>query len=522
LFLYLLKSTLIVSILYAGYEFFLRKESYFGFNRYYLLFSLISALLLPLFSYPVTQLISYSPALPAILIRDQLAVFTLEEVVIRAGDQVGKMVTAYGTWQLLLIVYFSGVAFQSVRFMFRLIHIAAIVRKSRKQKYGNSTFVFVDGSPTHSFMKWIFTDPELLKSKDISRITEHELVHISQHHTFDLILAELLIIVQWFNPLVYIVRKRIKENHEYLADRAMIEGCSTYESYHALLVRHSGITPTNILTHNFSYSLLKRRLQMMKKPKRPLRFGLGVLFIFVLFTGVFFACSSPGEKDKDAVEVTGAVTDEVLTVAEVMPEFPGGMDSLIKYLAGNIKYPQQAKEENIEGRVFINFVVEKNGSIGEAKVLRGVGGGCDEEALRVVSGMPDWTPGYNNGKPVRVSYNLPVKFTLDINATDSVYTIVDTMPKFPGGLNALMNYLATNIKYPEKAKKDNVHGRVFINFIVEKNGKVSHAKVLRGISKECDQESLRVVSNMPNWKPGLKDGQPVRVSYNLPIKFVVN
>jgi len=114
----------------------------------------------------------------------------------------------------------------------------------------------------------------------------------------------------------------------------------------------------------------------------------------------------PQEEDEDIKE------DEIFTVVESMPEFPGGMGALMKYLAENIKYPPLAKESGIQGRVFINFVVEPDGSISNVKVLRGIGGGCDEEAVRVVEAMPKWKPGMQRGKPVRVSYNLPVKFTL--------------------------------------------------------------------------------------------------------------
>ena len=114
----------------------------------------------------------------------------------------------------------------------------------------------------------------------------------------------------------------------------------------------------------------------------------------------------PEEEDEDIVET------EIFTVVESMPEFPGGMGELMKFLAVNIKYPPLAKESGIQGRVFINFVVEPNGSISNVKVLRGIGGGCDEEAVRVVESMPNWKPGKQRGKSVRVSYNLPVKFTL--------------------------------------------------------------------------------------------------------------
>ncbi len=115
----------------------------------------------------------------------------------------------------------------------------------------------------------------------------------------------------------------------------------------------------------------------------------------------------PPEEDDEEVE-----EQQIFQVVENMPEFPGGRGALMKYLATNIKYPPYAKEAGIQGRVFINFVVEKDGSITAVKVLRGIGGGCDEEAIRVVKNMPKWSPGMQRGKPVRVSFNLPVKFTL--------------------------------------------------------------------------------------------------------------
>lgn len=115
----------------------------------------------------------------------------------------------------------------------------------------------------------------------------------------------------------------------------------------------------------------------------------------------------PPSQDEESIK-----EQEIFTVVESMPEFPGGMGELMNYLSSNIKYPALAKESGIQGRVFINFVVETDGSITAVKVLRGIGGGCDEEAVRVVEKMPKWKPGKQRGKPVRVSYNLPVKFTL--------------------------------------------------------------------------------------------------------------
>lgn len=114
------------------------------------------------------------------------------------------------------------------------------------------------------------------------------------------------------------------------------------------------------------------------------------------------------------IEVEEEIVEEapIFTVVESMPEFKGGMQLLYEYLGNNIKYPVMAKESGIQGKVYVTFVVERDGSITDVQVLRGIGGGCDEEAIRVVQSMPNWKPGKQRGKPVRVQYNLPVRFTL--------------------------------------------------------------------------------------------------------------
>ena len=109
---------------------------------------------------------------------------------------------------------------------------------------------------------------------------------------------------------------------------------------------------------------------------------------------------------------TVVVDDEIFLVVENAPEFPGGEDSLYAYIARNIVYPEAAKKEKIEGRVFVTFVIEKDGQVSSAKLLRDIGGGCGEEAIRVVKSMPKWKPGTQRGKPVRVRYNIPLQFIL--------------------------------------------------------------------------------------------------------------
>lgn len=242
--------------------------------------------------------------------------------------------------------------------------------------------------------------------------------------------------------------------------------------------------------------------------------------------------------------------NEVYQIVDKMPEFPGGEKALLNFISENIVYPQSAKDKNISGRVFVTFVVEKDGSVSDVKLLRGIGKECDEEAMRVVKAMPKWKPGMNEGKPVRVSYALPIHFRLDDNGkrseydvvekvenkivvdhdadpilsqqtktNDEVFQIVEKMPEFPGGEKALLNFIAENIVYPQSAKDKNISGRVFLSFVIDKDGSVTDVKVMRGIDKECDAEAMRVVKAMPKWKPGMNEGKPVRVSYMLPISF---
>ena len=257
------------------------------------------------------------------------------------------------------------------------------------------------------------------------------------------------------------------------------------------------------------------------------------------------------------VKVKHVKNDTIYQEVDQMPEFPGGMEAMMKFVASNIQYPQDAIDEGLEGRIMVSFVVEKDGLVSNVKVLKGVCESIDEEAARVVRGMPKWKPGMKDGKPVRVSYQIPIVFKLgQLNnehkttvktiiagddehsckastATypdnpaedkmqpdkDGVYQIVEQMPEFPGGTDALMKYVVSNIKYPQDAIDEGKSGRVFVSFIVERDGYVSNVKVKKGICESIDKEAVRVISSMPRWYAGMHKGEPVRVSYMMPIKF---
>jgi TonB family protein len=231
--------------------------------------------------------------------------------------------------------------------------------------------------------------------------------------------------------------------------------------------------------------------------------------------------------------------DSIYNIVEQMPQFPGGDPAMFEFISKNVKYPQKAKDEGIQGRVFIQFVVEKDGSVGEVKLLRGIGGGCDEEGIRVVKSMPKWTPGQQAGKAVRVLYTLPIFFKLDDQTPqpnnkgdmqpdkNGVYQIAEEMPRFPGDDKALMVYLQKNLIMPEKYKGNTDENpslaeyRTFVKFVVNEDGSISDIQLLRKSAefKDLDEEAIRVVKSMPNWEPGKKEGKPVKVYFNLPIVF---
>lgn len=232
---------------------------------------------------------------------------------------------------------------------------------------------------------------------------------------------------------------------------------------------------------------------------------------------------------RDNAELNG---DEVFIVVEEQPQFPGGTETMIKFIEENLQYPLIAKENRIQGRVIVNFVVEKDGSLSDIQIVRGVDPSLDQEAKRLIASMPNWIPGKQRGQEVRVRFTLPISFRLhggDNKTTDvpppprppveEIFVIVENQPEFPGGPTALMNFINENIKYPPIAYENGIQGRVICNFVVGKDGSINDVKVVRSVDPSLDKEAVRVLESMPAWLPGKQRGQPVSVRFTLPVVF---
>ena len=266
-----------------------------------------------------------------------------------------------------------------------------------------------------------------------------------------------------------------------------------------------------------------------------IKYALFVPLAAALLIASNISCiSSEKQEEISEKQESRATEGEVFQVVEEMPEFPGGMAECMKWLGQNIKYPAEAKEKGVQGRAIVQMVVEKDGTITNAKVVRGVDPLLDAEALRVVNQSPKWKPGMQKGEAVRVKYTLPIMFKLSNDSSDSkvaetprkaivdengVHQICEEMPEFPGGMAECMKWLGKNINYPAEAKEKGTQGRVIIQFVVEKDGSITEAKVARGVDPLLDAEALRVINSSPKWKPGKQGGQPVRVKYTIPVAF---
>lgn len=240
-------------------------------------------------------------------------------------------------------------------------------------------------------------------------------------------------------------------------------------------------------------------------------------------------------------------TNEVYEVVETKPLPAGGMAGWNKYLSENLRYPEDAQGKGIEGTVIVAFVVNTDGAVSDIDILRGIGGGCDEEVIRIVKGSPNWAPGMAGGKPVRSRMRLPLTFRLGDpvpsgNSTNPEFRPVallpamegqdpsqentmvffdeqDTPPVPVGGLATWQRHLSENLTYPTSARMRGIQGDVVVSFIVNTDGTVTEVKLVRGIGGGCDEEALRIIKSSPRWSPGMIKGKAVRTRMTLPTKF---
>ena len=433
--IYLIKINVALVLLYGFYRLTVSRDTFFGLRRLTLWLIYAVALMVPALN--LEYWVRDTPTMESMA---NVYADTFYPVV------VVKAQASSITWMdMLLGIYWVGVAVLSLRLVWQLFSIIRLAVISRKQEVEGITVHLLkgEGSP-FSFFRWVFMYPSTLEGRQLHEVMVHECTHVSGHHSLDTLFSELFSIACWFNPFAWLMKQEVRMNLEYLADESVLSDGNARKSYqyHLLGLAYRQPNESTKIANNFNLLPLKKRIKMMNK-RRTSEIGKAKYLLFAPLAGALLMVSNIesvareiGEQIPEVAEVQQkaeqAAEEKVKTkpqtdttkkkktwdcMPETMPQFPGGQGVLMKYLAANIKYPASAVKAKKQGRVIVTFIVQKDGSITHAKIAKSIDPELDAEALRIVKGMPKWTPGTQNGKPVSVRYMVPVKFSLQKDAT---------------------------------------------------------------------------------------------------------
>ncbi|MEN8249228.1 MAG: M56 family metallopeptidase [Bacteroidota bacterium] len=518
---YLIEFALIHIVLFVIYKLFLSKETQLNLLRIYLLGSTILALTIPLIELP-----NYTPI-------DNLDVTAVVNTIVLPAVSI-ESINGIQTWHeklsILDWILISGAHIVAIRFIIALLKLIILYRNSSSD-YVNGIQIMHNPNLDNSFtfFSWIFINKD--HYDDIEDIVRHEEAHRKHFHSYDLLILNLLAIPFWWVPSIWVTIKELKQLHEYQADSYALKSNSGND-YIATLINNTlgqyGIS----LANSFNDTPLTKRLKFMKKLKKNINpWKVASMLTIVTGTLYIFSCQTQNLTDVNK-HIEGQLEDEVFQVVEEPASFEGGIEEFYKYVGENLKYPQEALDKGLSGRIFVEFVVQKDGSLEEVKILRGIGAGCDEEALLVVKNSPPWTPGKQSGKIVKQRMVLPITFKhpdyvehieqYEKQLEQEKISESKSHPNYPGGMHAFYQYVQENISYPEKAKENSVEGKVFVEFLVNEDGSVSNVNLKRGIGSGCDEEAMRIMENSPNWEPMMVDGKPRAVTMVIPIEFRLN
>ncbi|MHA7128331.1 TonB family protein [Algoriphagus namhaensis] len=418
---YLLELSICLAIFWGFYKLVLEKLTFFGWNRAYLLGSFLCSLFLPLLSFEILS--------DTEIIREM----TLPEISI--GSTTPDEQTNFWSgwdWQVVLgVSYLIGAVFTFGRLIFGLSKSFLLLRKAKMIYHDGLRIAIHPRFQPASFFSFILLPDFQPAHSDQEQIILHESVHVKNYHTYDLLVIQMGKILLWFNPLIYLFEKSIREVHEFEADRAVTRSYSSFD-YSRLLVRLLSTQKNFQCIHYFSHFQTKKRIIMMNKTKSTqamkkrfwLALPLAALVTFLVACDRSEQNSSIGSDSQDSqgqldsklefrtLPLAEEEPDAVFDVVEQAPMPMEGMNAWAGFLMSSLKYPEEAVEKRIEGQVLLSFVVNEYGKLTDIEVLKGIGGGCDEEAVRVLKTVGDWKPGLQKGKPVKVRMELPINFEL--------------------------------------------------------------------------------------------------------------
>ena len=486
---YLLLSAIALALFYLFYKWLMSRDTLHRFNRVALLTMLMLSVMLPAIHLDLgTRASEFAQML------EELVVTPDEASPQPSPEGEGALLAKSPLLQegkgeasiLLLGVYLAGVLFFLVRLGIGLMRNIRLGRREHMALDDGSRLVLHDGN--YAPFSWMHTIVVSRKDYDANgpMILAHEREHIRLGHSWDLLLCQLCCTFQWFNPSAWLLKRELQAVHEYEADEAMLRSGTDARQYQLKLIETALGARFNSIANNFTNCSTKKRILMMLKKQTSPWARLKVLYVLPVAAVVLFAasCNNP-KKEAEALDTQGLNLE---------------MQSLNEPLI-IVDYKEMSAEE------FKNLNSDDIDHI---------------EVLKSEAAVSQWGSKGANGVVVVTTKKAAAAKAEESNGSDAqqeVFQVVEKMPEFEGGVENMMKFLQQNIKYPEEAKKSGAQGRVIVQFVVEKDGSVTDAKVVKSVSPELDAEALRVVKSMPKWVPGEQRGEKVRVQFTLPVMF---
>jgi bla regulator protein blaR1 len=481
IFIYLLKVSGGLAIIFLPYYFLFRNDPNLIIKRFYLLSGILASWIFPFITFRKLPLaVDLTPTVFIDLDTPAVQAPILETAATSSSFTINWL-------QVLIFVYLAGISFMFLKNLFFIIKWNLCWQRTRNEE----GVAFIKKDQVFTLFTRIFVPGSLKDQDDLDNVLLHEKAHIHQLHFIDLMLMEFTLLLTWFNPFSWLISRMIKENHEHLADREVLSAGVNPARYRAQLMNHTlGVNVFRLGTQ-FNHSLTLKRFKMMKKPNKS---PLGIIKIALLIPAVLFTLGLTTGMTPQQKTVKGKVifadTGEHATGASV-----------------------------VIARTTTGCVVDKDGTF-ELNV-----DGNPDIAISFVGYETIWVKASDIGqKPLKLeveSYEMDLE---SVPEEEEVYFVVDEMPTFNGGdpVTEFRKYLSKNLTYPKSAAESDISGRVIVQFTVTQNGDVADAVVVRSVNPALDKESLRVVNSSPKWTPGKQQGKAANVIFTFPVNFVPN
>lgn len=541
--IYMLKTALCLSVFYLFYRLWLGKETFHRFNRMVLIGLILVAFVIPSlkvsqnFHLPQIEQVFERLNIPEEETEQEHDLQKMEQVTTTTlHTQLEKERSDFTILTLgnLGFLYLGGALLLLLRYIFSIACIYRLIRNSEKKCWKGKIRLVVhqQNVAPFSWRHYIVLSRQDLEEYG-EEIIAHEYAHIMHKHFRDLLLAEICLLFQWFNPAMWLFRKELKTVHEFEADESVLKAGIDAKKYQLLLIQKTVGTRLYSMVNSFDHSSLKKRITMMLKKKSNPWARLKYLYVLPLAAIAVAAFARP-EISSELDEISAVKVNDLTAIMKTEE-----VKSPEKHPAKEIKVQGQVLEKSTNAPVVGASVIIKGTTSGTITDLDGnfvismpVGATLSvsyinmktkeltitEKLIGKIKSLKVYLEGEITTKTQEV---VVVGYGGGEEASDEVpvFQVVEEMPEFPGGMGECLKFLGKNIKYPVEAQKAGVQGKVIVQFVVEKDGNIANPKVVRSIDPDLDGEAIRVISIMPKWKPGMQKGQPVRVKYTVPVTF---